>query len=489
MSNFNGVSTDSVDALNNYPRPTRPIGKATFDQYKAVFRKMYKVQTAKNVLSLHWEAVWKMGLDEMALHVKTRAPRIKRETYQEKVSGEISPYLIVEEYSAIEEMLWNDSKVHCRRMIATRLRHRYCLQHLTAGILRCESLHKAEWSDFLGITIPKKVTDIDDMYIMINQIPIGKTNHGRTLYGRAIRHKDVRLCCIGGLAFYAQYRFDCTNEFTNFKPEDWIQRDKWYDVKVLVDVQATDYKKEIAKDNYGDRIQSVLSRLKITCKKILHLGRNLGAKILELLEEESEAIKRMGQWNPSIFDTSYSAKLPLGPMRKLAGYTSDGKMYYNPRTSLTPDDEVLRKTPIGRWCYDALNAVSELSAHGENQTTLCTLKFFCTLNTIFIQDAVAMMIMHPDRKDHPIFEEFQVFSSQEFADFKDKMATTLQSTEDPSDACLKSVLPKVHQWHSATNDSIRAQSAAMQGLQEQVECLVDRIDAGLLKVVHHLDNS
>ena len=454
MASFMGFNTDSVDALNNYPRPTKPIGKATFDQYKAVFRKMYKVQTAKNVLNLHWDSIWKMGLDEMALHVKTRAPRVKRETYQEKVSGELTPYIIVEEFSAIEQTLWNDSKVQGRRLTATRLRHRYCLQHLTAGILRCESLHKAEWSDFLGITIPKRLTDIDDMYIMINQIPIGKTNHGRTLYGRAIRHKDVRLCCIGGLAFYAQYRFDCTNEFTDFTAEDWIQRDKWFDVKVLVDVQSTDFKKELSKDTYGDRIASVLSRLKISCRFLCHLGRKLGARILELLEEESSGIQRMGQWNPSIFDASYSARLPIGPMRKLAGYTSDGKMYYNPRTKVVPDDELLRMTPIGRWCYDALDAVMELTTDGENQTTISTLKFFCAINTIFLQDAAAMMILHPERKEHPLFDELAVFAAPQFAAFKAKMALTLQVSEDPSDACLESVLPRVHQWHAATNDSI-----------------------------------
>ena len=160
MAKFAGFDPDSPDAVNNYPRPTRPIGRATFDQYKAVFRKLYKVQKARNVLNLQWDSIWMMGLDEMASHVKTRAPQVKRETYQEKIDGEFAPYLIVEQYPEIEEALWNDSKVTSRRMIATRLRHRYCAQHLTAGILRCESLSKAEWSDFLGITIPKKFTDV-----------------------------------------------------------------------------------------------------------------------------------------------------------------------------------------------------------------------------------------------------------------------------------------------------------------------------------------
>jgi Centromere DNA-binding protein complex CBF3 subunit, domain 2 len=414
MNNFIGYSPDSEAALDNYPRPTKPVGKATYAQYFAVFRKIYMVQRAQNQMNGDWDSIWQLGLKEMGKHVKQRAPRIKRETYQEKVDGEFAPYMIVEQYGAIEETLWNDSDVVSRRMIATRLRHRYCCLHLTSGILRCESLAKAEWSDFLGITVPKSYTDIDDMYIMINQIPLGKTNHGRVLYGRAVRHKDVRLCCLGALAFYTQYRFDCTNEFVDFTAEDWINRNKWFDVKVLVDVQATDFQKEMANDTYGLHIESVLSRLKISCNKLCHLGRNLGARILEMLEEESEEIRRMGQWNPSIFDNSYSAKLPLGPMRKLAGYHSANKMYYNPRTTVIPDDDLLRATPMGAWCYDALREVMELSVDGKNQTAIHTLKFFCELNKIFIQDAAAMLLLHPDRERHPLFNEIPVFSSDQF---------------------------------------------------------------------------
>ena len=102
-------------------------------------------------------------------------------------------------------------------MNAAGLRHRYCLLHLTSGILRCESLHRAELSDFLGITIPKKDTDVHAMYVMVNQIAFGKTNHGRLLYGRATKHKQVELCCIGALSYYLQYYwFFCANEFGDF---------------------------------------------------------------------------------------------------------------------------------------------------------------------------------------------------------------------------------------------------------------------------------
>lgn len=60
------------------------------------------------------------------------------------------------------------------------------------------------------------------------------------------------------------------------------------------------------------------------------------------------------------------------------------------------------------------------------------------------------------------------------------MANTLQSANDPSDSCLESVLPRVHQWHAVTNDSIRAQSAAIQGIEDRVQAtmqvLIDKVD-------------
>jgi hypothetical protein len=128
------------------------------------------------------------------------------------------------------------------------------------------------------------------------------------------------------------------------------------------------------------------------------VSRNIGACILEMLEEESEEIHRMGQWNPSIFDNSYSAKLPLGPMRKLAGYHSSTKMYYNPRTTCIPKDDLHRATPMGAWCYNALEGVLEVSNDGGNQTAIHTLKFFCELNRVFLQDARRGCNSHPSSR-------------------------------------------------------------------------------------------
>lgn len=396
------------------PQPQRPIGKCTLDSYKAVFRKIYKVQIAKKVLATPWDQIWQMCFDELVKHVKERVPLKKKANYAEKVDGEFAPYMMVEHYGAIEEMMWSDADQNGNRSICCALRHRYCVLHLTSGILRCESIYRAEFSDYLGINIPKQDTDVHQPYVMINQIAIGKTTHGRKQYGRATRHKDVRLCCIGALAMYVQFRLFCTNEFADFGVEDWLDNSKWFDVKLLADVSAIDFSKEMKNDSYERHIKSVLKRLNLSLNKILHLGRNLGSRILELLEAEKSEINQMGQWAEGIQDHSYSAKLPMGPIRKLAGYFGKAKVYFNTRTAVDPPNELLLQTPIGQWVYGAYEGVTLAAEPGKNMTAISFLRFFIELNKIFLQDAAAMVALHDDRNEHAMFQKMPCFQSNEF---------------------------------------------------------------------------
>lgn len=66
------------------------------------------------------------------------------------------------------------------------------------------------------------------LVVVMNQ---GKTNqHGRMEYGAALRHRDVRSCLIGALAFYFFWRWQVEGKepFPSF-----AQSQQWYDLKVL----------------------------------------------------------------------------------------------------------------------------------------------------------------------------------------------------------------------------------------------------------------
>lgn len=452
------------------PDPKDPIGPSCFGVYKATLKKIYKVQIAQGFQSQTWDMIWQEALDQIAKHVKERKPKHKKLNYHEKLDGTFAPYLIAEEFHNIEAEFWRDSQTTCgKRNICANLRHRYGFLHLTAGILRCESLHRAEFSDFLGIFLPKQETHIHPMFIMINQITQGKTNHGRTLYGRATRHKNVLHCAVGALAMYLMYRFMCTQEFTHFTVENWANNKDWFDIKLLTDINSGDRTKEMKNDSYGKHVKRILQRLRICCKKILHLGRNLGSRTLELLEEEADSIRAMGQWDPSQFDKAYSAKLPIGPMRSLAGFSSTNKIYFNTRTVIDPPEELLHATPIGTWAYNALDDLAEVSADGANQTAMHFLRFMQQINKIFLQDMAVIQLYHPERAGHPMYRDMEVFEMDEWEQFKATMKNAIDTEECPLDANLEKVIPGMHQWQQANHTALGRVSNELRDFRNSME--------------------
>lgn len=84
------ATTDPV-----YPVQDKPIGPSSFGQCKAVFRRIYKHQTAARVLSSNWDQIWTVHFDELCEKVKEREPEHKKLTHQEKWNGEFAPHTVV----------------------------------------------------------------------------------------------------------------------------------------------------------------------------------------------------------------------------------------------------------------------------------------------------------------------------------------------------------------------------------------------------------
>jgi hypothetical protein len=264
-------------------------------------------------------------------------------------------------------------------------------------------------------------------------------------------------------------RFNVTHEFEDFTLSDWLDNSKWFDVKLLVDPSGGRFEKAMTNDSYAKAIKAVLLGLGIAAIHLVHLGRNLGPKLLEMLEEESDAIRQLGNWNPSMQDSCYSTKLPMRPIRKLAGFVQANGMHYNPRTMVEVPEELARLTPIGGWAIDAFtNIEAAVSEQGLPKfTAYNVLKFLVELNRVFLQDAAAIMVNHPERVSHPLFR-LEVFQTDEFLvsrddstifllhlsclltylfkTFKNSISLAIADTgESPLDAKLEAVLPGVHQ--------------------------------------------
>jgi hypothetical protein len=75
------------------------------------------------------------------------------------------------------------------------------------------------------------------------------------------------------------------------------------------------------------------------------------------------------------------------------------------------DESLLQLTPVGCWLFDAHAAVANANELGAGKfTAMNFLSFMMMLNRVFIQDAAAMLVLHPEKIDHPSFR-LEVFRS------------------------------------------------------------------------------
>ena len=223
------------------------------------------------------------------------------------------------------------------------------------------------------------------------------------------------MCPFGGLAFYLALRFATTKEFEFFELEDWLEKPSWFDNKLLVDYcNNSNHVVPMKNDTYSKAVKLILQDLGIKSSHWVHLGRVTGPKKLEMEEVSPEDIRILGNWDPKIQERSYSTKLPMRPMRAMGGYTTANGMYYNPRSSVAPQDELLMKTPF-KFAFSVYGDLMYYVANGngEGSTALHFCKFLSNLAVIFLQDAAAMWIEHPHRRNHPLYK-LEVFQSDEW---------------------------------------------------------------------------
>lgn len=152
------------------PHPVEGVGKSSLHQYRAFLRKIHANHVAENLTSSPFELVWTDRCKRLVRTGEARKTKQDRENYKEKVDKVFGPYQAVEKLDEIEAKMWSKSaKLHGT---GSWFRNRFVFLYTTAGILRSESLFRAELSDFLCISV-KKPEDIHPLLLMITQIPEG----------------------------------------------------------------------------------------------------------------------------------------------------------------------------------------------------------------------------------------------------------------------------------------------------------------------------
>jgi hypothetical protein len=306
-------------------------------------------------------------------------------------------------------------------------------------------------------------------------IALGKTNHGSTkLYGRAIRAKDVRACGMGAYAFYLSVRFYMTEEFTSVPDDFFCENKNWFDYKLLVDCYANNYCKEMSNDSYAKFMKKILNEQKIPSNHIVHIGRVLGSADLELLENEKSGTLDMGNWASDVHKNSYSIKMPIKSLRKAAGFVLADGMHHNIRTTVEPDTEdgdlLDLVFPFVKRCLEAvLEAKNDGTEQSRSQshlnTAVCFLELLQHLALVFLQDAAAMVVLHPERGDNAMYKHIPVLKGEQFGRFKEKMRLALAGDECPTDYKLEAVLPGVHQRLQAMDGRMGSMQRAMGAIE------------------------
>lgn len=215
---------------------------------------------------------------------------------------------------------------------------------------------------------------------------------------------------------YLMLRFSLSGEFRD-KEFNWLDNSKWFNVKLLVDPTSGDFQTPVTNKSYAQAIKEVFKSLGIPQGHLIHIGRVLGTKMLEMMEEESREIQRLGNWDPSMQDACYSTKLPMRPIRKLAGFATGQGIHYNKRTVVEPPEELLRRSPIHEWVSAGLKKVSaaNLDRNARRYTAQNFLEFMGLMNRVFFQDMAALVVTNKARTlRHPIFEQLECLSCDEF---------------------------------------------------------------------------
>lgn len=214
-------------------------------------------------------------------------------------------------------------------------------------------------------------------------------------------------------------RFAVTREFDG--DFDWTDNKLWFRIKLVIELTSPDRTQSVSSDPYVKVIEKIFDRFGVTTRHFLHLGRNLGAKLLDQNEISADVIKRMGNWNVGITDKYYSTKLPMTGIRAMAGFTSGNGLYYNMRTTVKVSEELQKMTPIGNFVFDGFAKLANSPKRKKNTTAYVFLKFLTDINVIFLQDMAAMEVEHPQRMQsdtdgfkHVLCRHVDALNSDEF---------------------------------------------------------------------------
>jgi hypothetical protein len=292
------------------------------------------------------------------------------------------------------------------------------------------------------------------------RIGIGKVNKENPLFGRVMRHANEELCPVGSYAFMLLSRFEVAGEKLDFSSNK-----AWFDVKLMVEqgIHCQIYSlfqlyslckgskvptKAVSDKTYARVIKSVCAELGIPTKHFLHIGRAVGLVTGEMLEAEAQELKNLGNWNPDVVESYYSAKIPLRVLRLMAGHSREKGLVFLPRAGVKPSEELLDL--VFPWASQEMEKlISRTNQNGQYATAINFLRMLLRLRTVILQDAAVFLLKG---KNHYLFT-LPVFSTPAFLKFQRDVAAYISSAKDPQETSLSTVVPGItSQLHNLHTD-------------------------------------
>jgi hypothetical protein len=377
----------------------------------------------------------------------------------------------------IELFLWEKDCTKRGKAMAS-LRDRYTFLHTLSGLIRAESMWKAELSDCSDFIYHQR-KEPHQYHIGVMQILRGKRNQENRIFGRMMRHRRADFCALGAFALYLAWRFELTKEPESF---DFTRNDLWYDIKLLVDYKVSSETNTVAmhEKQYGNAIKDACKTLGIPANHFAHWGRAEGNALLEMEEVDKEHIDLLGYWNMDVHDTAYSKQMPLPAMRVAAGFDKERGSYYIPRSQYLAPAELASQ--VFPWIENAERKLADSEAPEDKRVTAHGfLDMLKNLRQVLLQDVA--ILMDAGRK-HVAFDQLPVFRTPEFAAFKMRIVSYVQEAdkESPRHASMEVVLPGV----TAKFDQVIGTQQAQGQQIQRVESKMDYVTNTMMGFLNHL---
>ena len=220
------------------------VGPQCVNQYLCAIRRLVQEQQEKGLSTMRKEDIMTTAMKILIDDINGRGERNLKKHFKERMTSDFEPYRTLTDIPKLEEFIWNENKG--KKIYGTSgLRDRFQLLFSLSGVLRSDSIYKADLADLLDFKFQQK-NEPDPYHICILRVGEGKTVLKKCQFGKILRHMNVNMCAMGALGFWLFARFMVTGEVAKM---DFSDNKSWFDMKLLC---AVDKRNEKTNSEYGE---------------------------------------------------------------------------------------------------------------------------------------------------------------------------------------------------------------------------------------------